>query len=365
MVVRRTSLFILLAFFSAETLFAQQRIPIREDISVQLSVGAGSAATNIQVELPEVASEAEVLAQIKKHVEKTDKNVIVSSDLEDILVGTAQLKKENVALMPLPRAGKESKAKNFSALLRAYPAKVVTSAKADKWGLVIVTFNTLVDSYVWIHASHLSSFERTANIVFTVMTAVAFGLNKDSWSHATKPFYSFFSKFIYKTDQLKAKSFADVSMLFTSSFALSSLINLSRVPFLSFDRLVDGTVDMHLLTVPIMMSLVSSVASFAWSENIASIDERIQPASKWVFRRVQETRSILLGYFAATAMLFSPSVYGLSPWGALATSGIVGLVVYLNNTKITTFIETRFAQAVMKGLIQNPFNARCADVFAN
>jgi len=365
MTLRSTLLLILLTLFSAETLFAQEKTSIREDITAQLSVGVGNTATNIQVELPEVNSEAEVLAQIKKHVENTDKNVIVSSDREDILVDTAQLKKENVALMPLPAPGKESKVKKFSALLKAYPAKVVASAKADKWGLVIVTFNTLVDSYVWIHAGHLSSFERTANVVFTVMTAVAFGLNKDNWSHATKPFYSFFSKFIYKTDQLKAKSFADVSMLFTSSFALSSLINLSRVPFLAFDRLLDGTMDMHLLTMPIMMSLVSSMASFAWSENIASIDEHIQPASKWVFRRVQETRSIILGYFAATAMLFSPSVYGLSPWAALATSGVVGLVVYLNNTKITTFIETKFSQAIMNGLIHNPFKVRCADIFAN
>lgn len=333
-----------------------------EDLKTKIVVSQGSPVT-ITTEIMEPTSLSNVELRIDQFKQAhPSETIVVSSDIPEVLLNHSQ--GEKVFPLPVGEISNEWKKSKVVSTIKNYGSKIATNIRQDKIGFMIVTFNTVYDSYIWIHASHLSTFERTGNILFTVMTSVVFGLNKDSWAKTTQPFYNFFKKMAgLGPSELSRNQVEDIALRFFSSLALSTALNMARIPFLSFNQLVDHTLLLNGWTYPIFLSVISTMASFAWSEQIALIDQDKYPSSKFVFRRVMEFRSILLGTFAATAKLMNPSMYGLGPWLTLISSGALGLYIYSDTDRWVRFIENNdILERWLKPWLTTP-KVTCSGVF--
>ena len=283
----------------------------------------------------------EAVADIQARADHESGAVLLSSDSEELITGAIQQNrlKQNIIVMPGGELVQHQEPR-VTGLLKTYPSQLFDAVKKDKIGLMVVTFTTAYDSFIWIHSSQFSTFTATSNVMFTVMMSVVFSLNKDAWAQSTRPIQRFFKKILVGNKSLAEKSWGDIGVRFLASTTLASAISLARVPLISFDHLIEACLQLNTWTYPVLLGLISSVASFSWSENIASIDAETQPRAKFIFRRIQEARSLLLGTLASTAMLFSPQSYGATPWISLGASGGLGLIIYLNSKKITSWLET-------------------------
>jgi hypothetical protein len=364
-----TSVFaFILSFTFAWSAAAATPGPAREDVRFELT-GPSVSGTSIQVETPDVENTAEVLQQIEDKVKSSNQNILISSDSVEVLERATLVQNKRrsgvMAFMPMDPSSKNEGFGAFKDALKKYPVKLLASAKSDKIGLIIVTFNAFQDSFIWIHAANYSHFQQTGNVMFTVLTSIVFGINKDAWSQATRPFQGFFKRVLFDGQDVSQSVPKDLAVRFLSNLALTTIISSARLPFVSFDSLVNTSLWMNQWTLPMLISVASTVSAFAWSENLASIDQAEHPISKFVFRRGQEIRALIIGSMAASAMLFSSS-YGATPWLVLGTSGALGLTVFLNSKKIQGFLDNnKVLQAIATARMPFGKPIRCEAVFAN
>lgn len=296
---------------------------------------------SIKVAFPEVNSTQDMVDIINSTARQSpNTQILLSSDSNEVLEKIVNSRNTNIALIPYDKTATTKSQKSFVDLLKNYKNTTVTSMKNDKIGFMIVSFNVLTDSYFWIHSGDLSTFEISGNVIFTLLTAIAFGINKDAWAHTTKPITKFFKRLTGMGDrQLPRNDIKDLSVRFFANLTLATAITSARIPFLPMDGLVDSTLHLNSWTLPFLISFISTLSSFAWSENIALIDADKKPISKFVFRRLHEFRSVILGSFAATSMLFSPAEFGPGPWITLIGAGGLGLYFYLQSDLIVNFLE--------------------------
>ncbi len=207
----------------------------------------------------------------------------------------------------------------------------------DKIGFAIAVYTTAVETFVWLHVAPMSTLAVSANIVFTIGTAIYFKLNKDKWTQLTDkiklPMRSFFNDM--DNNSVRKKVFYD----FMANLGLSMAISLVRIPMISMDQILSEGVTLGMFKIPLLMSIVGTAASFTWSEQQGGINKDTHPISKFVFRRVGEVRSILLVTFASTAALLNPGTFGIAPWITLSASGLVGLGLYLKSKDLNEWIE--------------------------
>lgn len=207
----------------------------------------------------------------------------------------------------------------------------------DKIGFAIAIYTTAVETVIWLHVAPMSTLAASANIAFTIGTAIYFKLNKDKWTQITDkmktPMRRFFNDM--DTNSVRKKMLYD----FVANLGLASALSLVRIPMISMDQIMLEGVALGMFKIPLLMSIVGTASSFTWSEHQGAIDKNTYPISKFVFRRVGEVRSILLVTFASTAALLNPATFGIAPWITLSVTGAAGLVLYLKSKDLNEWIE--------------------------
>ncbi len=302
------------------------------NLQAQESEQNSSYPKRVQVNFTDANTASDVLAEIEKVKRGAPATTIfVSSDSAEVIKNIPAIDHDNIVLLPYADVAKPRTQNRFVRLLKSIKDQTIQSVKSDRIGCVVVTFNLIAESVIWIHSGNLTTFQKSANITFTLLTALFFGLNKDRWAKTTAPIQNFIRRMTkLKQNELTRHDPRNLAMRFFSSFALASAISAARIPFLPMDSLVDFSLNVNSWTLPFLISFVSTIASFGWSEHIVLIDEKKQPITKFLFRRLSEIKSIALGTFAGTAMLFNPLDYGMSPWIVLGATGALGLTFYLN-----------------------------------
>lgn len=292
------------------------------------------------------------------------RTVILSTDDAALLAQTAaarNLVAKNFAAAPLVLPTAESSSTSpFFQLLKKQIQNASMSIKNDKIGVLILTYTTAAETLVWIHSSHLSQFEQSSNAIYTIALALVFGLNKDSWVATTKPIQKFFRKII-KPATSSSTDMKDLTVRFLGNLTLAAVISSGRIPLLAMDDMIEKGISLQHFTLPLLLTVVTTTALFTWSEHLAQIDPTTHPITKFIFRRTTEIRNILLGTFATTAALLTPSHSGATPWIVVAGIGMVGALVYFNGNLISTWLESNPVLIKLK----QRFGLQCRHLFAN
>lgn len=291
---------------------------------------------NIQLEIKSFESESAALEEAQNLLSLSSTNTrlttVVSSDNFQFL--------QQVGQSPSLNNGR-----NFLVLndaLSRFTKKSVDYVKKsyydDKIGFAIAVYTTAIETVMWVHVAPMSTLAVSANVAFTIGTALYFRLNKNKWTEVTDKIKSPMRKFFndVEDNSVRKKIFYD----FMANLGLSGGLALMRVPLMSMDQILEEGISLGLLKMPILMSIVGTVSLFTWSEHQGSIDKNEHPISRFVFRRIGEARSILLVTFASTAALLNPGTFGMAPWITLSVVGATGLVTYLKAKEINKWIET-------------------------
>lgn len=294
----------------------------------------------VSVEALELDNNQQVQEQIKAAVDANPTaTIVVSTDQASTIskLSTTLKPEQDVILAPFDLTQKQEPKVGFLNLVKNYPKYAKEKIMDDRIGFLLVSFTLANETFIWLHSTHLSQFERTSNVIYSVAVAMIFSIDKTTWARTVKPIKEFFRKNIgmasYKFDHPK-----ELLLNFASNTALATALNLTRFSFTSVDAFIHGTLQLQMITYPLLVGLIGTAGSFSWSEHLSTIN--IDDAkTKFIFRRVYELRSVILGAFASSALLLHPDTYGWSSWAITASVGVVGLTTYINHQKITKFIE--------------------------
>ncbi|MNT75936.1 hypothetical protein D3C72_2148820 [compost metagenome] len=83
-------------------------------------------------------------------------------------------------------------------------------------------------------------------------------------------------------------------------------------------------------------------------------------------RRFAEMRSIMMGHLAPSGKLLQHDTYGNAPWIALAVNGTIGLLAFLNGTKMAEWTDRKFGpllNEVYDLFGARPIPVRCRYIF--
>ena|GEM_PF-4994854 len=277
-----------------------------------------------------------------------ERDLLLSTDSEDVT--QMFVKKESSPARKglsrlLPLGALAQKFKNSKAVrdIVNYKNHLVQSVKNDKIGLIIVTVNTAYDSYVWMHATEYSPEVRAAQMIFTTMNAIIFSLDKDAWAKVSGTIRNK----IFKVLDITQNSLAvDIAGRFAANLALGLAVQTMRVGILAYDKVLTMPELMNLGASTLLLSLGFTFSSFAWSEFSKDVNGNTHPAAKFMVRRFAEVRSVLMGHLAPSGKLLQPETYGNAPWIALAVNGAIGLVTFLNGTKMAEWTERKFGPMI-------------------
>jgi len=287
--------------------------------------------------------------------------LILSSDEPELIVEAAKVaaksngKDPHVFVLPIGGAGnpdnKDLNSENgFNRAARKFREHTVNSIRDDKIGFLVVTYSLGLETIRWVHASHLTNLEKSAILTYTVMTALVFSLNKDTWSNITKPIQRRIREVLKMSTVIPKKpGAADIVVKLAANIMIALPVNLARVPLLNIDEIANRSFDYAQLNAPIIMAFMGSMMGIAWGELVSSIDQELNPRAKFVARRAIEFRSLINGMFASTAMLMTFETYGMRPWVTMLVMGATGFALYLNSQKLIDWVE------------QNPVIARIHD----
>lgn len=220
---------------------------------------------------------------------------------------------------------------------------IISSAKSDKVGLLVVTINTAYDSYLWIHAESISVTQSTAQVILGLILAVSFGLDKDLWSKMTKPLErKVQSSMAYLGLIHNPKNSFDTHKLVSQFFAnltFSAGLQVLRMGIISIDHIAATLQTSHFWLTSFLIGFALTASSFSWSEQLAKIDINKFPVAKNVMRRVTDLRNLALGHIAPSGKILQPDVYGYTSWVALGISALAGLVVWIKSDSFINSIE--------------------------
>lgn len=328
----------------------------RADFGVRAENSANEAQPklNIQIDTRSFDSENEALAEASKLLDLSNQN-----DNQTTIVSSDNFK----FLQQLGGNSGFANGRNFLVLndaLTRFTKQPIDYIKRgyhdDKIGFAIAIYTTAFETVMWLHVAPMSTLAISANIAFTIGSAIYFRLNKDKWTQLTDKIKTPMRRFFNDMDNnsIRRKMFYD----FMANFGLSSALALVRIPMMSMDQILSEGVALGMFKIPVLMSIVGTAASFTWSEHQGSIDKNAYPISKFVFRRIGELRSILLVTFASTAALLNPGTFGIAPWITLSVAGAAGLVIYLKAKDLNEWIENspifRRLESVVRMNTSNP-----------
>ncbi|MFN7904167.1 MAG: hypothetical protein ACK5P5_03195 [Pseudobdellovibrionaceae bacterium] len=219
------------------------------------------------------------------------------------------------------------------------------AARNDKIGLIIVTINTVYDSFVWMHATQYSTEVAVAQSLFSVIIAMAFSVDKDLWSRMA---WKVQNRMIRLFDSGAGAVGADTPAMsrtmemataFAAHMTLSTGIQAIRLGICSYDQAMTLPYVVSSVAIALAVAALNTFSSFAFADFLARIDQDRYPFAKSVFRRFQEVRSIILGNLAASGKVLQPSVFGFTAHITLLVTGILGIVFYANRSQIVDWVE--------------------------
>lgn len=212
------------------------------------------------------------------------------------------------------------------------------STHEDRIGVLILTINTLYDSFIWIHAGNLSVQQKSAMILFNVMLAASIGYKKELWSNMTRPLGTRISQFLAYVTR-KAGTTTQLAGTFLSYLTFSVAIQTVRVSILSADNLIHAMGTLSFWGPSIALGTLMTVTSLGWNEQLAKIDQKEHPIAKRFFQRIMEMRGLLMGTIAPSGKLLQPHTYGYFPIAATVIHGAIGLFILLRSDRIINWIE--------------------------
>ncbi|MFZ4403055.1 MAG: hypothetical protein ACOYOK_03045 [Pseudobdellovibrionaceae bacterium] len=290
-----------------------------------------------------------------------NKDILVSTDSAEVLQLIAEKSPTRRGLsriIPFGSLVKNAKQSKLIKPLINYKNKIVNGAKNDRIGLIILTVNTTYDSFVWLHVSEspYSESARIAAVIYSALINISFGLDKDLWSksarHIEKKILKLFDSAKQNPeDILELKSDTEEKNLNTISRKKKLMVNFAantammlglqagRFAILGFDQSLAVAFGPENLAKIIGLSIAVTFSSWGWGELSADIDGQKYPFAKATVRRWYEIRNLLMGHIASSGKLIQPSIYGVSPWFAVATNGIIGLSAFLRSEKIINWLE--------------------------
>jgi hypothetical protein len=271
-----------------------------------------------------------------------DKDLLVSTDSEEVATQILQKSGRSglTRLIPLGR---------LKDRLVTFKNHTIQSVKKDKIGFVIVAFNTMYDSFIWIHATQYSPQERAAQVIFGTLTSIAFSLDKDAWARCA----GYVKNRLFKVLDLAGDSkAADLMGRFTANLAISLGIQGARLGILSMDKVIDLPTLAGAAGNTFLLGLGLTFGNFAWTEFSRMVDDSTHPATKFLVRRFAEVRSIIMGHLSPSSKLLQTNVYGYAPWVALAIHGTVGLAVFFNDKVISNWSEGKFGALFTRKKVQ-------------
>ena len=308
------------------------------------SVDPDGTSVDVKFETKVINSES-VTTELATALATGAGSVIVSSDDYQVLAQARENSKTkapgHVFLIPFGQAIRKSAdvVGGANQLIRNSGQYLVNAAKKDKLGFAIATFTLSNEVIRWVHVTTASNFVVTSNIIYAILWASIF-VDKDTWSRATKPIQRLYRRLFGLSEVIPDHPSAqDTSLKFLAGLTLSLTLNAGRATLVGIDQLAQHTFSLLNLSMPFVIGAVMTAAGFSWSELMGSIDEAKYPRTKKGARFVMNSKSCLVSYFAASAMLMNPADYGVMPWIAVAVSGITGLVLYSNVKKVLPQLE--------------------------
>lgn len=340
---------ILILFFTAVSPFAHSaaslviptqnltdfRIPSSYKNKTQIFNFKNAAGEDVQILTSYVDVSIHDLPKVFESIPKDSKKSILFSypeaSVEPIMQENPEsfLRAKKTLFMPL--AAKK--------LLKDSLLHVKNSISQDRMGLFFVTVNTAYDSFLWIHADSLSIEQRSAMVLFNVVLAASFGLDKDLWAKTTQPLENRIQTFLEKlsTGHQRGKL---VAASFLSNLTFSIAIQTARVAILSYPDLVTAFSSTHFWGTSLVMGSLLTLSSFGWSEQLADVDQARNPMAKYFLRRFMELRTITMGQMAPSSKLLQPDVYGIAPIATTLIHGSIGIWMMLKSSKIVEWIES-------------------------
>lgn len=291
--------------------------------------GAGGRRVEVTATRVELENAQEIQALIHEKARDEATTVIVSSDIDEVIAETAVQKDLPAKRFFLAPAGD---------FLKNLGINSYRSILKDKIGAVILTYTVGTDIYIWMHIASMTTLEQSMNAIYTIGLAIIFGLNKDAWANSTKPLQHSLRNFL-NAHNLKPTHYKELGVRFLANLTLGSAVAMIRVPLISLSAMMATGIHLNYFTRPLLANLISTAALFMWSEHMAMIDELEHPRAKFIFRRISEVRSLILGTFATTAALMNPSVHGAAPWITLGVLGVMGSSIYFNSDRINKWIK--------------------------
>jgi hypothetical protein len=211
-----------------------------------------------------------------------------------------------------------------------------TSISKDKLGFVIVTFTTGIDTYKWIHATQYSSEAASLEAIYSVLLAIAYGYDKDTWGNYAKKFQNKLMKILdfalIPPQALKVFSFlsANFLMWMPVQYGRIGFLNIGSLHPMSTAAVVGATA---------ALAAASTIRDAAWTIFSLNVDEDALPFSKKVVRRISDVRSFVMGLIAPSNRLLRPDQFGFLPWISMVVTGSIGAYVLLNSKRFVNWLE--------------------------
>lgn len=248
------------------------------------------------------------------------------------------------------------------------------SIKNDRIGVFILLINTAKDTFVWFHADPniYNMSERNSIIILNTIVAATFGMNKDLWASWTKPIRE---RMIFLFDKLgrkkittsgeeiqiendeaygrensetsnqsqtrKKKSILSLAPYFLSNLTLSVALQTVRLGLINFHQITQSFSSPEFWEQSLAISSIMTFSTFAFSEQLAAVDQEKNPVAKNALRRFMELRSFLMALFYNSGTLFQFHEYGWTPWVANFVVGSAGAMILLFSEPVTNWLETQ------------------------
>lgn len=323
----------------------------------------GSLTPSVEFTVEQLEPEQVSAALSRALHDPSSELTVVSSDqveiLEQVAKETESQPKGKTFLLPFGKAVKKSAqiAGGVNEALRFSGHYLVNAFKRDKIGFSIATFTLGNEIVRWLHVTTASDFVITSNIVYSILWTSIF-IDKDTWSKATKPIQKTWRRLFKMSEDIpETRSASDTGIKFLSGLTLSMTLNGGRAALIVIDQLARHTFEPLSIAMPFVMGAVMTAAGFSWSELIGSIDEGEHNTAKKRLRFIMNSRSVIVSYFAASAMLMNPASYGATPWITVAISGATGLFLYWNAAKFVPILNKIGQRNQSRGMCSSVFTA--------
>jgi len=336
------------------TVAAAEDLDAKSKDAASLVMNINGPQGNTQFSYTEVPLEhPSQLGEVLQREETRNADILLSTDTPEIYNSVAETiqkteKSSDRMFRFIPIGKLASSREKIASGWADYKHNVSSTLKFDKLGLSIVIITTSFDSFIWIHSASMDVYQKSAMVMMNVVFAAAFALDRDMWTKMTVPLRHRIMKTLDKLSN-KATNAQDSATLyarkvlasqFLANLAFSVGFQVLRGSIMSFHDLATHMMSAPFWATSLKVALITTLASFAWSELLAAANAEKYPVAKNALKRISDVRNIVMSQLASMGMVLQPGVYGYSPIVAIVTSGAIGLLALVKSNKVIQWLET-------------------------